>query len=178
MVKNQISFFATQHDLLLVLKDAQFKIPYVFSFQKKCEEISVYESPEAIEDLGFLSVGDQNQSKLYLLIAPGEKSKTRYVAQQNGGIKSFYDQKSHPKSVCFRAGGLLNDSPCIIAGQVGTISDDEWSIALYKCIASSVKKRFIKIKSFYVGNEAAKKLDEGWRLTANTKSPVDYDLVR
>jgi hypothetical protein len=178
MAKNQISFFATQNDLLLALNDAQSKVPYFFSFQEKGEELSVYESPEEIEDLGFMSVGDQNQSKMYLLIAPGEEPKTRSVEQRNGDAKSFYDQMSHPRSVSFRAGGLLNDSSCIIAGQVGTVSNDEWSIALYKCIASSIKKRFSKIKSFYVGDEAAKKLDEGYRLTANIKSPTDYDLTR
>ncbi|BFM49935.1 hypothetical protein [Marinomonas sp. THO17] len=178
MAKNQISFFATQNDLLLVLNDVRLKVPYVFSFQEKSEEPSVYESPEEIEDLGFISVGDQNQSELYLLIAPGDEPKARSVEQRNGDIKRFYDQMSHPRSVSFRAGGLLNDSSCIIAGQVGTVSDDEWSIALYKGIVSSIKKRFTKIKSFYVGDEAAKKLDEGYRLTANIKSPVDYDLTR
>jgi len=110
-------------------------------------------------------------------MAPVEEPKTRCIEQRNGEAKTFYDQMSHPRSVSLRAGGLLNDSFCVISGQVGTISDDEWSIALYKCIASSIKKRFPKIKSFYVGDESAKKLDEGYRLTANIKSPVDYDLT-
>lgn len=178
MAKNQISFFATKNDLLLVLNDVQFKIPHAFSFQEKCEKPSVYGSPEDIEDLGFMSVGDQNQSRLYLLIAPDEEPKTRAVEQRNGDAKIFYDQISHPRSVSFRAGGLLNDSLCVIAGQVGTVSDDEWSIALYKMIVSSIKKKFTKIKSFYVGCEAVQKLDEGYRLTSNIKSPVDYDLTR
>lgn len=178
MTKNQFSFFATQNDLLLVLSEARSKVPYVFSHQEKCEKFSIYESPEEIEDLGIMSVGDQNQSNIYFLISPGEQPKTRSVEQRSGSIKSFYDQISHPKSVSFRAGGLLNDSPCIIAGQVGTVSDDEWSIVLYKTIFSSTKKRFTKIKSFYVGDEASEKLANDYRLTTNIKSPVDYDLKR
>jgi hypothetical protein len=178
MSKNQISFFATQNDLLLVLNDAKSKIPHVFSFQEKCENPRVYASPEEIKDLGIMSVGDQNQSRLYLLIAPDDEPKTRVVEQRNGAAKIFYDQISHPKSVSFRAGGLLNNSPCVIAGQVGTVSDDEWSIALHKVISLSIKARFTKIKSFYVSCEVVKKLDEGYRLTGNIKSPAEYDLTR
>ena len=143
MVKNQLSFFVTQNDLLLALSDAQSKILYAFSFQEKGKEPSFYPSSEQIEDFGFMSVGDQNLSRLYLLIAPDDAPQTRTVEQRNGDTRKFYDQLSHPKSVSLKAGGLLKNSLCIIAGQVGTISDDEWSIALFMCITSSMKKRFI-----------------------------------
>lgn len=178
MAKNQFSFFATKDDLLQVLNDANFKVPCVFSIQRECGELGVYESPEKIEDLSVISVGDQNQSNMYLLINPSEQPKTRTVEQRSGGVKHFYDQMSQPKSVSFRAGGLMEGAACMIAGQVGTISSDEWSLVLYKAIFSSAKKRFTKIKSFYVGAEAGKKLDDGYRLTTNIKSPVDYDLRR
>jgi hypothetical protein len=36
----------------------------------------------------------------------------------------------------------------------------------------------VKIKSYYVSKMAAALLDEGWRLTSNTKSPSIYDLKR
>lgn len=178
MAKNQTSFFATQNDILLVLSELKSKLPYVLSYQEKCGKLSVYESPEDVEDLGVMFVEDQNQSNIFLLINPNDEPKTRFIAQRNGEIKSFYDQISHPKSVLLRAGGLHYDSLCIIAGQVGTVSDDAWSVALYKAILTVIKKRFTKIKSFYVGDEAIEKLDKGYRLTTNIRSPVDYDLVR
>lgn len=178
MAKNQTSFFATQNDILLVLNELKSNFTYVLSCQEKCGKISICESPEDVEDLGIMFGEDQSQSNLFLLINPNDEPRTRAIAQRNGDIKNFYDQISHPKSVLLRAGGLRNDSFCIIAGQAGTVSDDAWSVALYKAILTIIKRRFTKIKSFYVGDEAIEKLDMGYRLTTNIRSPVDYDLVR
>jgi hypothetical protein len=178
MSKNQISFFATQNDLLQVLNDVKSQIPYVLSSQIEFEAPEVYASPEIIKDLGICTVGDQNQTKMYLLISPNDEPKTRPVEQRNGDSVVLYDQMTHISSVSFAPGGLHVDLPCIIAGQVGTISNDEWSMALYKKFALSIRKKFTKIKSFYVGREASIKLDEGFRLTANIRSPVEYDLTR
>lgn len=177
MIKNQFSFFATKNDLLPILNDAKSKIPYIFSILEKHGELSIYKSPEEIRDLSIMPIGDQNKSNTYLLIDPMEQLKIRSVEQRNGGVKVFYDQIACPKSVFLRPGGFLNDSNCIIAGQIGTVSNNEWSIALYKRIFSLIKKKFTKIKSFYVGDEASKKLNNGYRLTTNIRSPVDYDLT-
>jgi hypothetical protein len=91
-------------------------------------------------------------------------------------VKYFLDQQSHPESVFLRPGG--NFDGCVIAGQIGTISDDKWSIALFRVLRTTLRKNFEKIKSYLVGKSAAKFLDAGGRLTANVRSPTEYDLVR
>ena len=144
MAKNQFSLFATKNDLWVVLNDAASKFLYVFSYLDEDGVPIVCNSPDEIEDLGVMSVGDQNQTKIYLLIDPSEQPRTRSVEQRGRGVKTFYDQMSHPESVSFRPGGVLSGPSCIIAGQVGTVSDDSWSIALYKAIVSSVKKGLSK----------------------------------
>ena len=110
------------------------------------------------------------------MIDVGAKPKVRQVEQRKGGVKYFLDQLSHPESVVFRPGGVFGESECIIDGQVGTVSDDKWSVDLYKVLLAEFKKQFTKIKSYYVGENAVERLNRGVRLTANVKSPLEYDL--
>ncbi len=44
--------------------------------------------------------------------------------------------------------------------------------------AMIIRKRCEKVKSFYVGPEAAVMLDNGARLSASPRSPQTFDLVR
>lgn len=178
MAKNQISFFATRADLLELLSDVVSLAPFQFSHLDIDGEPAVTDSAADLDDLGVMTVGDQNQGQTYLLIDPSDVLTTRSVEKRNGEVKVFYDQKSHPKSVILRSGGLLVGSNCMIAGQIGTASEDLWSIALSKTFFSSIKKRFTKIQSFYIGYEAATMLDDGFRLTTNIKAPTEYDVHR
>jgi len=178
MHKNQISFFATRNDLLSLLSDVDSSTPFEFSHQDVDGLVVVNDSADDLENLGVMLVGDQNAGQNYFLIDPGERPATRLVEQRNGKVRIIFDQRSYPKSVMLRSGGLLDGSNTIIAGQIGTVSDNLWSISLFKTFHLSVKKRFAKIKSYYVGNEAATMLDNGYRLTTNIKSPIEYDLHR
>ena len=177
-VKKQFSFFATQDDLTGVLAAVAAKIPYHFVNASDIddESPSEYSSVSELRDLSVAVFGDQNKEKIFLLIASGVKPSVRKVEQRRGGEKYFLDQLSHPESVVLRPGGVLGYSECIIAGQVGTISDERWSVDLYKILFSEFKRQFKKVKSFYVGKVAAKKLDDGVRLTTNVKAPREYDL--
>ncbi|WP_158657742.1 hypothetical protein [Agarilytica rhodophyticola] len=179
MAKKQFSFFSTKSDLLSALYLAAEKAKFNFACLADGSNVpDVYQAATELDDLSIGTYGNQSNDKLYLFIEPESNPIARQVEQRNGGFKSFFDQLSHPASVAFRPGGLINSSNCIIAGQIGTTTDEGWSNSLYKILFSSFKKRFTKIKSFYVGPEAEKKLDEGWRLTTNIKSPEDYDLKR
>ena len=178
MAKNNFSMYATRNDLITVLNDLMSKNDYIFSCIDNDQTLCTFESADKITDLGVTPVGDQNQAKVYLLINRRDNPNLRTVELRGGSMKVIYDQMSHPDSIVFRAGGRVNDLSCIIPSQIGTISDKVWSIALYKDLLSLVKKRFTKIKSYYVGAEAMEKLDQGYRLTTNIKSPVEYDLKR
>lgn len=176
--KKQFSFFATKDDLIEVLTAVATKTSYHFVSANDIDDEtpSVYTSVSELADLSIAVFGDQNKEKTFLLIASDAKPKVRKLEQRRGGEKYFLDQLSHPESVVLRPGGVFSEAECIIAGQVGTTTDDKWSVDLYKILFSEFKKQFIKIKSFYVGKIAAKKLDDGVRLTTNVKAPREYDL--
>jgi hypothetical protein len=87
------------------------------------------------------------------------------------------DQLANPKTVGLRPGGKF-DKRCIVAGQLGTASDDPSSLELFQFISKQMRRLFTKVKAFYVGKEASELLDKGWRLTGDVKSPPLYDLKR
>lgn len=87
------------------------------------------------------------------------------------------DQVDNPHAVTLRTGGKHTDQH-LIAGQVGTVGSSEQSDDLFALIGRVIRKRFEKVKSYYVGPEAAVMLDEGIRLSATPKAPTTYDLVR
>jgi hypothetical protein len=88
------------------------------------------------------------------------------------------DQDMNPTSIVFWPGGLYQDH-ALICGHIGTISDNAESIDLYESFRTTVLKGFTKIKSYYVGPEALRRLDSGWRLvTISVRSPAEYDLRR
>jgi hypothetical protein len=179
MAKKQLFFYATTNDLLDVLETAASKTSFSFAhINEKSKPPEVYQNFTDIDDLSIANFGDQNKEKFYLLINPEAKPKIRIVEQRNGGVKMFFDQRSHPESVLLRPGGVFKEFECIVAGQIGTISQDQWSESLYKLLAATLRKQFTKIKSFYVGAEALVKLDQRVRLTTNMKCPIEYDLQR
>ncbi|MDZ4151340.1 hypothetical protein [Methylicorpusculum sp.] len=180
MIKKQLSFYATRDDLLKVLEAAASKTNFYYACVGQSDNglPIVYEAANAIPNFSGALYGDLNRESFCLLIEPNVEPGVRVVEQSNGGVKYFFDQVSHPASVVLKPGGVLDDSECIISGQVGTISQDKWSEEIYKSVAASFRKQFTKIKSFYVGSEASEKLDLGFRLTTNIKSPTEYDLLR
>jgi hypothetical protein len=176
MSKNQISFFATKNDLLSVIYKAAEIKPFYFSRLGDIDGVKVYENPSVIDDLSKYSSVVNRELNSYLLIDPMDVPITRSVVQKNGVMKYFFDQMSHPKSIFLNSGGEVVDMNCMISGQIGTITNDEWSLSLYKLLLSLVKKKFKKVKSFYLGDESYEKLKVGYRLMVNIKSHPDYDL--
>lgn len=179
MARKQISFFATRVDICEVLEETALKTNYLFSCLDINSEVpKVYQRVDELDDLSVALCGDQSREKFYLLICPGADPITRAVEQSSGEQRYFFDQLSHPASVMLRPGGVMKDLDCIICGQLGTVSNDEWSEALYKVLSASIRKRFTKIKSYYLGTEAIEKMDEGYRLTSSVNAPKEYDLLK
>ncbi|QPJ63226.1 MAG: hypothetical protein G3M70_15630 [Candidatus Nitronauta litoralis] len=178
MAKRQLSFFATRNDLSKVLEVVASRTLFCFASYMDDQEgfPKIYRS---ILDLPNLSVsvnGELNRENSYLLIENGVTPKIRHIEQRRGGTRKLFDQLSHPESVLLKPGGVMGEFECIIAGQIGTVSDNQWSGDLYKDLLREFKKRFKKVKAFYVGSSAMEKLEAGVRLTSNVKSPPEYDL--
>jgi len=180
MSKKQFSFFTTQDDLVGILDAVASKCSFYYV---KIDDVQdgvtcIKESTKSLIDISISTFGDQNRDKSYLLIGSETVPKLRSVEIQGKKSKLILDQLSHPESVVLRPGGVFGKFECIIAGQIGTISEDKWSVELYKCLFAEFKKQCTKIKSFYVGKNAIEKLDGGVRLTTNIRSPAEYDLSR
>jgi hypothetical protein len=179
MTKNQLSLFATKADVesLLHALESKQQLQFVVTGLFDSPNVELMQSLLANPNLGRLNVGDVNQVVSYLVASRNDSIQVRPVPQQRGGVKYAVDQLANPTTIVFRPGGSFGER-CLIAGQVGTASDNPSSIELFQAFSKEVRDRFSKIGAFYVGKGAGELLDKEWRLTANAKSPTLYDLKR
>ncbi len=179
MPKNQLSFFATKGDLESLLRAVESEQPlqFVVAGLFDSPNIQPMESLLGASNLGSVAGGDANHEPAYLVAGRGIPIEVRPVPQRRGGVKYAVDQLANPKTIAFRTGGVFGKT-CLIAGDMGTASDDPSSLELFRLFSKQPRHRFTKIKSFYVGREAGELFDKGWRLTANAKAPSLYDLKR
>ena len=177
MAKNQLSFYATKADLESLLRtvESKYLLQFVVTGLFDSPNIGRMQSLLAAPDLGHLAVGDINHAPGYLVASREIRIKVEPVPQRRGGVKYAVDQLANPTTIAFRPGGSFGER-CLIAGQVGTTSDNSRSLELFQAFSKEVRNQFAKIKSFYVGKEAGRLLNKGWRLTANAKSPPLFDL--
>jgi len=168
MPSNQTSIYATQGDLLTLVREICSERPLEFVatglFDKP--EPTVLNKPE-----------DLSPFTAYLAFDKGLGITVRAVPQRGGAEKYAFDQLANPHTVILRCGGPI-DGQRLIAGQIGTVSKEGQAAGLYSLFAKLVRRKFEKIKSYYVGPEAVRLLDQGVRLTPTEKSPETYDLVR
>jgi hypothetical protein len=176
--RQQLDFFATGSDLEPLLRAIQTSHDILFI------KAGLFASP--IQDcrktlldsyLGIATKGDSNHEDAYLVSETGTSVTNRPVPQHSGGIKYAIDQKINPKSLVFRPGGIFGEN-IVIAGYVGTVSEDTSSMALFKLFSKEINRQFTKVKSFHVGKKAYEYLEQGWRLTSSEKAPSLYDLQK
>jgi hypothetical protein len=70
------------------------------------------------------------------------------------------------------------NSGAVIAGSLGTVSDDSRSLELYRILAARIRRKFKKVGSYYLGPRAEEMWHAGARLTYSLKAPKEYDLQR
>lgn len=177
MKSKQTMFFATFEDLkkILVVIELNIDIEYFLCGSHENSAISNYKSSLEIPNLGYAFVGDWNKTDSYLVTSKYNKVNVRTVQQTNGSTKFIVDQMINNKSIQIKFGGIYNDNT-IVAGRIGTISEDADSTLIYNYFCSKIKKEFRKFGMFYVGFDAQDKSRNGWRLVTNTKMPLEYDL--
>ncbi|HAP39878.1 MAG TPA: hypothetical protein DCQ94_08975 [Nitrospira sp.] len=168
MPRKQIPIYATQSDLSTLLNDvcSERQLEFVVA--------GLFDQPTltVLNDLGL-----PLPFTTYLAFDKGLSAETRLVPQRNGPAKYAVDQMANPQTVVLDSGGLV-DRQRLIAGQIGTATVNKQSEEIYALFAKVVRRRFEKIKSYYVGPEAIRLFDLGTRLTPTAKSSEVYDLVR
>jgi hypothetical protein len=161
-------FFATQSDLSKIVKTIAALRPLQFIIA------GLFTSPEI---QSFHCLTKPKPTENYLIADRNLKINIRQVPQKAGSHKYAIDQMLNPKTIVIRTGGIIKEK-CLMAGKIGTISEDRTSIELYTLFSSKIIGGFEKIKSYYVGEDALRYLDRGFRLMATPKSPRQFDLTR
>lgn len=177
MATKQLQFFAEIDDLKLILEpiESSNEVQYCEAGIFDSFDLPVYSSYNEIYNLGYVESGDWNHNKFYVVFAKDYKINKREVSLKKGGIRYAIYQDNNPQTIILKPGGVLKDG-IMVAGSIGTISESLFSIDLFNKYSKLIRKTFTKIGGFYVGKKAELKLNAGWRLVTNDKSPKEYDL--
>ena len=177
MGRTQVEVFWTSSDLIAVLDQVGKQIPLSFA------ELSLSETEKVstLADSAALSAyiaASTDPTLSFLAFESGSPVGAEPVPQKKGGILYAVDQRRNPRSVVFHLGRLYPELRTLLAGQVGTGSDDPAALSLYSIFKKVVRKQFTKVQSYWVGPEALRLLDSGGKLSVALKSPPEYDLRR
>ncbi len=66
----------------------------------------------------------------------------------------------------------------LLYGRFGTVSSHPDSVEILRELRRELRRRFDRIKAYYVGREAGQLLDRGARLTLAVQTPTTFDLSR
>ena len=178
-MSKSINIFSTRSDLASVVTAVELRHPLEYAVAGMFDEppSTLKGSITDLEDFGIANSSDQNHNHCYLAYPCGTTLVVRPVPQRKGGTKYAVDQLENPQSVSIVPGGVFDNS-CVIAGQIGTTSNDALSLELANLFAREVRKQFSRIRSYYVGPDAERLMDQGYRLTADARRSLDYDLAR
>lgn len=168
MSKNTCVFFATRNDLLMLLENIN-KEHSIAIFIADWLDTPVIKK---INNFNEITPGIN-----YLIASSDININLRLIPQRDGSLKYAIDQLENPETIALEPGGLISNQH-LVAGQLGTSSLSPLSLYFYKIALKTLKKRFSKIKAYYVGPEAQILLDKGFRLSRSAKSPASYDLTR
>ncbi len=168
MARKQIPIFATESDITTIAEEVSGKQPLRFVAAGSADQAS----PIVLDDLKH-----PEPFATYLVGKAGTQFVARTIPQHGGGNRYSVDQLENPGTVMIRCGGVLNGER-LVAGQVGTATDEKESEEIFALFSKAIRSKFEKIQSYYVGPDAARLLDKGIRLTPSAKSPEAYDLAR
>jgi len=175
---SHILFYATKEDLLPILEFAEAGKPLKYARtghygQSKPE---VLLNAASIPGLGTANDDSSVGCDSYLILGQSVALLVRDMLQQDGTTKYLVDQLVNPDSVVLTAGGARMPD-ILLHGRAATASDSPHSQELMKLFASAFRKRFKKVKAFWVGNHALSQLQRGTRLTMAVSSPREFDLL-
>ena len=175
----QRMFYATADDLLPVFERVEKRHSLAYTLRGLLESpvLTTVFSGAAIPTLRAPApLSSASSGYQYLATPPTGSVHIREVPQVRGGIRYTFDQATTPDSVEVTPGGFYRPE-VLLYGRVATISTTAFSKQVYRAFASAIAAQFIRIRSFYVGPQAAELFRHGCRLTIGADSPPEYDLA-
>ena len=130
-MSKSIHLFATQSDWIELLSavESNIAVKYVKAGMFDSSSVSEFTSHKDILDLGVAVSGDQVHNPSFLVLRTGENVNIETISQRRGGTRYAIDQRRNQSSVVLSPGGVYKSS-FVIAGQIGTCTDDPSSLAL------------------------------------------------
>jgi len=173
----QIGFFALKDDILPVLKDfeATAAVKYVSTGAFNSPNYSIFSQGTALPNLGTATSASTINCTSFLVCVADAEVNLRALSSIDGKNRLSIDQLNNPDTITFSAGGLWNNE-ILLHGRVATASQSKLSQALMRRFQAALRKRFVKLKAFYVGPQALAFLKDGRRLTISAQSPQEFDL--
>lgn len=173
--------FATANDLLIVLGaiDSRRPLSYTLCGHTYSPEIVSFYSGESLDTLRAPATTDTASTGVAYLVTDRDCPIVPRPIQVRGeeGQRWTIDQLANPDSTVLWHGGFWMPD-VLLSGRVASASNSARSRSLQRAFESQIKKEFCRVKAFYVGEEAARLLDSGMRLTMSTQSPREFDLIR
>lgn len=175
----RLDFFAAGSDLLPAVEafEANHAVHYLLQGMFDAAATDQYLSAASIPNLGMAAFGHRGVEKTYLVIDRNTQATFREVPQRRGAARHSLDLMTNPTGFSFQPSGAFAGQ-FVIDGYIGTATGNPASGDLCKALAREIRKRFTKIHDYYVGPEALRLMESGWRLTFSTQTPVEFDLRR
>ncbi len=169
-----LMFYATRNDLLPLLQQVEQAVPIKYTEAGRFDDgrLRHYPSADALPNLGMASNSAAVACRRYLM-----SERYQPVLPRLAGPSTLIDQVENSETVSFNTGGLWGDD-ILLHGRFATLSSGPFPSRLMKELRGNLRKRFNKIKVFYVGKEAQEMLNSGKRLTLAESTPKNYDLTR
>src|SRR5215831_3515074 len=147
-----MEIFATRADLLTMLLAVETQGPVTYAQTGLFEEDTprLFARGADIPSLGISASGSTGRGPFFMAFDPRHPVRASPIPQRAGGVLYAVDQKDNPHTVVLKPGGMYKEE-CLIAGQIGTISDSSESIALYGRFAKHIKKAFARVRSNWLG---------------------------
>lgn len=179
----RIWHFATRDDYRNVVSDLAeaIRVKYVYCEERENPDFRIYQSP--LDRCGF---GQCRYPSWVLcgrfLILPQdtplhyEHWPEREISEKYG----FDGQHGNDKSVVFHPSSLYNGEvgEGMLSGEINTVSQHPTSLVIFDALRKSIRNRFERIGNCYIGPEAVRMLDAGFRLTQDLRVSREGDLRR
>ncbi len=174
MSARDVRFFASARDLGTLLADFEMveAVEYVRRGRVLGEQVEIFGRAADVPRLGLSRTGDQMRDDAFLVARKGNDWKLAVV-----GGTSAVDIADNPASICLSPGGE-HGSSAIVAGWAAARKDVDDGLPLLRELSNALRRRFRKIKSYWVGADAERRLAAGCRLTTAVASSPKYDLAR
>ena len=172
-------FFVLASDIEPLLRklESSYQVHYYKAGMFDNPKTPNYSSSIQFPNLGFALVDESIATDSYLVMPKSVEMNVREVPQRAGGIKYAVDFLVNEASVELKIAGIYEaEENVLIAGRIAILNKNEFATSFFKTFSNLMKKEFRRVDTFYVGNEAYKRLQEGWRLVINVRAPKQGDL--